>query len=166
MATGTVGDCGKEDKGDKRALRLEASLREVEAAASMHVAVLLEAGAGGAAGASAALADKLIREVLLEAGRRGLERRLEADRSDCGAANAPKCGRCGGRTRYCGRERAPTETALGTVPVAMGRYACVDCGRSVRPRAGLLDIEKSMTATARRMASSGRRAATRKRTGC
>ena len=37
-------------------------------------------------------------------------------------ANAPQCG-CGGGMRYVGRERSPTETALGTVGVAMGRYA-------------------------------------------
>ena len=37
-----------------------------------------------------------VREVVLEGGRRGLEQSLGADRSDCGMANAPRCGHCGG----------------------------------------------------------------------
>ena len=73
-------------------------------------------------------------------------------RRSAGAANAPQCG-CGERMRYVGRERSPTETALGTVGVAMGRYACAACGKSARPRSSRLDIEASMTPLARRMAS-------------
>ena len=150
MATRTVEDCGKEGKG---AARLEALRLEAEAGVAAYVAGLLAAGAEAAGGAPAALLDKRIREALLDMGRRGLERALEADCSDCGAANAPVCGECGGRTRYVGRELSRTETALGPVRLAMGRYACVDCGRSVRPRAARLDIEGSMMPMARRMAS-------------
>ena len=156
MATRTVDDCSKEGKskgGGDAALRLKASLLEVEAAVSGHVVEVLSACAEGAGGAPAALVDARIREVLLEAGRRGLEGALEADRSDCGAANAPVCGECGGQTRYWGRERSPTETALGSLRLAMGRHVCVDCGRSARPRSAWLDIDGSMTPMARRMAS-------------
>ena len=77
----------------------------------------------------------------------------EKNRSDCGAANAPRCEHCGGGMRYLGRERSPTETALGGVRLAMGRYACAACGKSARPRSARMDIEGSMTPTARRMAS-------------
>ena len=116
-------------------------------------------------GSSAPRVDGLVREAVLEAGRRGLEEAAEDDRSDCGAANAPRC--CGGRMRYAGRERSATETALGRVRLAMGRYVCLSCGKSARPRASRLDVEGSMTPTARRMASElGRRAATGRRTGC
>ena len=45
------------------------------------------------------------------------------------------------------------ETALGGAVVAMGRYACAGCGTSVRPRRKALDVEVSMTPTARRLAS-------------
>ena len=151
MATGTVGDCVKEGKGEVS--RLEALRLEAEAGVGAYIAALLAAGAEEAGGAPAALLDKRVREALQEMGRRGLERSLEADRSDCGAANAPVCAGCGGRTRYVCRERSRTETALGAVRVAMGRYSCVDCGRSARPRASRLDIEGSMTPMARRMAS-------------
>ena len=51
----------------------------------------------------------------------GLEAAAEGDRSDCGAANAQRC--CRGQMRYAGRERSATETALGRVRLAMGRYA-------------------------------------------
>ena len=60
---------------------------------------------------------------------------------------------CGGRMRYLGREAAPVETALGRVSVSMGRPAGDACGTSLRPREGLLDVEGSMTPSARRMAS-------------
>ena len=45
--------------------------------------------------------------------------------------------------RCVGRERSPTETALGTVGVAMGRYSCEACGKSARPQSRL-DIKASM----------------------
>ena len=150
MATRTVDDCVEE--GKRGVSHLEALRLEAEAGVAAYVAALLAAGAEES-GAPAALADKRVREALLETGRRGLERALEADRSDCGAANAPPCAECGGRMRYAGRERSRTETALGAIRVAMGRYACAGCGRSERPRASHLDIEGSMTPMARRMAS-------------
>ena len=154
MATRTVDDCSKEGKrGDDAAARLKASLLELEASVAGVAAVLLAACAEGVDGASAATLDQQVREAVLEAARRGLEQGLEADRSDCGAANAPRCGGCGGPTRYLGRERSPTETGVGTIRLAMGRHVCDDCGRSVRPRAAVLDIEKTMTPLARRMAS-------------
>ena len=153
MATRTVDDCSEEGKGEARR-GVDAALRqEAESAVSACVVSFLASVAEKADGAPAAMSDRWVREVVLEGGRRGLERSLEADRSDCGTANAPRCGHCGGRMRYGGRERAPTETALGTVRVAMGRHVCTVCGRSVRQRAERLDIEASMTPMARRMAS-------------
>ena len=122
--------------------------QEAEAAVSACVVSLLAKAAEKADGASAAMADQWVREMVLAGGRRGLERSLEADRSDCGTANAPRCGHCGGRMRYLGRERAPTETAVGTVRVAMGRHVCAACGRSARPRAARLvgeDVEARRT---------------------
>ena len=50
--------------------------------------------------ASSARLDGSVRETLLEVGRLGLESGMEKDRSDCGAANAPRCGQCGGGMRY------------------------------------------------------------------
>ena len=151
MAARTVGDRDEEGKREGAAALDEARSALAKSMADQAkelAASLLEPGA------SAAGVDGLIRKTVLEAGRRGLEQALEDDRSDCGAANAPQCGRCGGvRMRYAGRESSATETALGTVRLAMGRYACVACGKSARPRAARLDIAGSMTPTARRMAS-------------
>ena len=108
MATRTVDDCSKEGKGNDVGLRLKAALLELEAVATGLVAAVLAAIAEGADGApAAAMLDQRIREVMLETGRRALERGLEADRSDCGAANAPACGHCGGRTRYGGSRAGP-----------------------------------------------------------
>ena len=153
MATRTVDDCSEEGKGEAR-WGLDPALRqEAEAAVSACVVSFLATVAEKADGAPAAMADQWVREMVLAGGRHGLERSLEADRSDCGTANAPCCGHCGGRMRYAGRERAPTETAVGTVRVAMGRHVCAACGRSARPRAARLDIAASMTPMARRMAS-------------
>ena len=67
---------------------------------------------------------------------------------------------CGARMRYLGREAAPVETALGRVSVSMGRHACDACGTSLRSREGLLDVEGSMTPSARRMASAAAAART------
>ena len=55
--------------------------------------------------------------------------------------------------RHAGREVSPVETTVGRVRVSMARYACDGCGTSVRPRGRAMDIEGSMTPTARRMAS-------------
>ena len=150
MATKTVGDWNEEGKREAAAAldELRSALVETVSGQVRELAARLMESSG------AAVVDGLIRETMLEAGRRGLEQALEADRSDCGAANAPQCGRCGGgRMRYLRRERSATETALGTVRVAMGRYLCESCRKSARPREARLDIEASMTPTARRMAS-------------
>ena len=153
MATRTVGDLneeGKREAGEAAALdELRSALVETVSGQVREVAARLMESSG-----AAPVVDGLIRETMLEAGRRGLEQALESDHSDCGAAKAPLCGRCGGgRMRYLQRERSSTETALGTVRVAMGRYWCRACGKSARPREARLDIESSMTPTARRMAS-------------
>ena len=153
MAKGTVGDRSEEDKGDGASSA--PAMEELWTALSATVAARtrdLVARAMGS-GASAARLDDSVRKALLEAGRLGFAEGMEKDRSDCGAANAPRCGSCGGEMRFVGRERSPTETALGTVSLAMGRYGCVACGKSERPRSARLDIEASMTPTARRMAS-------------
>ena len=87
-------------------------------------------------------------------GRRGLERSLEADRSDCGAANAPVCTGRGERTRHVCRERSRTETALGTVRVAMGRYSCVGLpsrdarGRTLRSQSTQAFLRSAGTSSA------------------
>ena len=55
--------------------------------------------------------------------------------------------------RYLAREAAPVETALSRVSVSIGRPAGDAGGTSLRPRERLLDVEGSMTPSARRMAS-------------
>ena len=45
------------------------------------------------------------------------------------------------------------ETVLGSLRVEMARRACLECGRSGRPRERRLDFEQSMTPSARRLAS-------------
>ena len=150
MATRTVGDRNEEGKREESAL--EELRLALTASVSAQVRELVSRTMESLPASSARL-DGSVRETLLEAGRLGLESGMEKDRSDCGAANAPRCGQCGGGMRYVGRERSSTETALGTVRLAMGRYGCVSCGASARPRAARPDIEASMTPTARRMAS-------------
>ena len=149
MAKRTVGDWDGEGKREAGAAELDEALsalsKSMAAQAKELAARLMESGS------SAPRVDGLVREAVLEAARRGLEEAAEGDRSDCGAANAPRC--CRGRMRYAGRERSATETALGRVRLAMGHYVCLSCGKSARPRASRLDVEGSMTPTARRMAS-------------
>ena len=87
------------------------------------------------------------------AARRGLEAAYVRDRSDGGAGKARSCPECGDRMRHEGREVSPVETTVGRVRVSMARYACDGCGTSVRPRGRAMDIEGSMTPTARRMAN-------------
>ena len=149
MAKRTVGDWDGEGKREAGAAGLDEALsalsKSMAALAKELAARLMESGS------SAPRVDGLVREAVLEAGCRGLEEAAEGDRSDCGAANAPRC--CRGRMRCAGRERSATETALGRVRLAMGRYVCLSCGKSARPRASRLDVEGSMTPTARRMAS-------------
>lgn len=77
-------------------------LRSVPVEAVPEQARELATGLMKVSGASAARLDGLLRETMLEAGRRGLERALEDDCSDCGAANVPRCG-CGGRMRQVHR---------------------------------------------------------------
>ena len=151
MATRTVGDRDGEGKRETEAAALEqrAALVGLMSVQAEELATALMESSG----ALAARLDGVLREAALEAGRLGLERWAEKNRSDCGAANAPRCEHCGGGMRYLGRERSPTETALGGIRLAMGRYGCVACGASARPRAARMDIEGSMTPTARRMAS-------------
>ena len=163
MAKRTVGDWDGEGKREAGAAGLDEALSALSksmAALSKSMAALSKSMAALAkelaarlmeSGSSAPRVDGLVREAVLEAGCRGLEEAAEGDRSDCGAANAPRC--CRGRMRYAGRERSATETALGRVRLAMGRYVCLSCGKSARPRASRLDVEGSMTPTARRMAS-------------
>ena len=153
MATRTVGDRDEEGKREEAPAMSAAELRSALAVAMSGQVRALATRLMESSEVSAARLDGVLREVLLEAGRLGLESAMEGDRSDCGAANAPQCGRCGGRMRYVGRERSPTETALGTVRLSLGRHECATCKGSVRPRAALLDLAASMTPTARRMAS-------------
>lgn len=69
-------------------------LRSVPVEAVSEQARELVTGLMKAAGASAAHLDGLLRETMLEAGRRDLERALEDDRSDCGAGVAAGCAKC------------------------------------------------------------------------
>ena len=146
MATRTVGD--RDGEGKRETEAAEAAALEQRAALVELMSVQAEALAEALAESSGALAarlDGVLRETLLEAGRLGLERWAEKNRSECGAANAPRCEHCGGGMRHLGRERSPTETALGGVRRAMGRYGCAVCKGSARPRAARLDIEGSAT---------------------
>ena len=139
MATRTVGDRDGEGKRETEAAALEqrAALVELMSVQAEELATALMESSG----ALAARLDGVLRGAVLEAGRLGLERWAEKDRSDCGAANAPRCEHCGGGMRYVGRERSPTETALGGVRLAMGRYSCAACGKGARPRSARMDIE-------------------------
>ena len=96
MAKRTVGDWdgeGKREVAEAAGLdeALSALSKSMAAQAKELAARLMESGS------SAPRVDGLVREAVLEAGRRGPEE-AECDRSDCGAANAPRC--CGGRMRF------------------------------------------------------------------
>ena len=103
MATRTVGDRDGEGKRETEAAALEQRVALVELM-SVQAEALAEALAESS-GALAARLDGALREAVLEAGRLGLERWAEKNRSDCGAANAPRCEHCGGGMR-CLRGRA------------------------------------------------------------
>lgn len=148
MATRTVAESREERKRE-----LESAKQALQAAVSKYAAAELAASDASDCGMEAALLDERVRCGVGEAARHGLEAAYRADRPDVGVANAPACDRCGTRMRYVGREVSPVETALGRVKVALGRYACGACGTSVRPRERALDIEGSITPTARRLAS-------------
>ena len=164
MATRTVADERTERKGE-----LEATNGEKELAAAMAKYAAAELAAPVPAGGTEshpALVDRRIRRTALSAARRALE---TVSRRPVGRRSGERAGvpECGGRMRHAGREKPPVETVVGRVRVSMARRACDGCGTSVRPREWAMDIEGSMTPAARRMASlAGRRAATRRRTGC
>ena len=171
MATGTVADERAERKRElaetSRDAMAEPSRDAMAAAMEDYVAAELAASVPGDGGSHPALLDRRIRRGALSAARRAVEKAYGDDRSDCGAENAPACAGCGERMRYVGRDESPVETALGRVAVPMARHACDRCATTVRPRERALDVEGSMTPSARRMASlRGRRAATRRPTGC
>ena len=149
MATGTVADERRERKRE-----LERTKEELAAAMTEYAAAELAAAAtGGEPESHPALVDRRVRRTALLAARRGLEAAYVRDRSDGGAGKVRSCPECGGRMRHAGREVSPVETAVERVRVSMARYACDGCGTSVRPRGRAMDIEGSMTPTARRMAS-------------
>ena len=146
MATGTVADERTERKRE-----LETTKNELAAAMANYAAAEIAASESeGGSESHPALVDRRIRRTALTAARLGLEAAYRADASD-GAALA--CAECGGRMRHAGRDESPVEAALGLVRVSMARHACAACRKTVRPRERALDIEGSMTPTARRMAS-------------
>ena len=146
MATGTVADERTERKRE-----LETARKELDTAMANYAAAEVAASApGGGPESHPALVDRRLRRAALSAARSGLEAAFRADASD-GAA--PACAKCGGRMRPLGRRDSPVETALGRVRVSMARHACDGCRTTVRPRERALDIEASMTPSARRMAS-------------
>ena len=151
MATGNV--AGSREERKRGLETVEAARREMESAVARYAAAELASSGGSGRESQAALLDERVRRAALTAARPGLESAFREDRSDCGAANAPACGKCGERMRYVGRKDAAVETALGRARVAMGRYACGVCGKTVRPRRAALDVAVSMTPSARRMAS-------------
>lgn len=151
MATRNV--AGSREERKRGLETVEAARREMESAVARYAAAELASSGGSGRESHAALLDERVRRAALTAARLGLESAFREDRSDCGAANAPACGKCGERMRYVGRKDAAVETALGRARVAMGRYACGACGKTVRPRRAALDVAVSMTPSARRMAS-------------
>ena len=88
MAKRTVGDWDGEGKREAGAAELDEALsalsKSMAAQAKELAARLMESGS------SAPRVDGLVREAALEAACRGLEAAAEGDRSDCGAANAPR----------------------------------------------------------------------------
>ena len=144
MATRTVEESEEERKRED-AEGLEAR-RALLAATARFARWELERSGSGSSDAS--LLDMRLRAEAMEAMRQGLELACGKD----GRAPGP-CPDCGGRTRLPRVEKARVETVLGNVRVEMARRTCRECGRSGRPRARRLDIEGSMTPSARRLAS-------------
>ena len=143
MATGTVNELdGKRKREDAR----DEARRELRA--SMARFAVAEMACSGSGGSHAALLDGRLRSEALEAARLGLRAAYGRDDSAPGP-----CPTCGGRDRLVRVEKPRIETALGSVRAEMVRRGCRECGRSWRPRERLLDIELSMTPTARRLAS-------------
>ena len=144
MATRTVTKSEEEVKREEEeglALR-----RELRAASAMFARWELKRSGSGSG--DPALLDMRLREEAVEAMRQGME--LACRKDD--AAPVP-CLDCGGRTRALKVETTRVETVLGTVSLEMARRACRACGRTDRPRQRRLDIEGSMTLSARRLAS-------------
>ena len=144
MATGTVAD-----ERTERRRELEATRRELAAAMAKYAAAEAAAASEDGPESHPALLDRRIRRAALSAARSGLEAAFRADASD---GVPPSCAECGERMRPPGRGESPVETALGRVRVSMARHACDGCGTTVRPRERALDVEVSMTPSARRMA--------------
>ena len=145
MATRTVADERKERKRE-----LETTRKELGAAMARYAAAEVAAASGDGAESHPALVDQRIRRTVVAAAREGLQAAYRSDRSD---GNALACAKCGGPMRHAGRRESPVETVLGRVAVSMARHACEACRTTVRPRGRALDIEGSMTPSARRMAS-------------
>ena len=143
MATGTVKE--SEEKRKREDERAEA-LRVL--ASAMARLAKVEMACSGSGRSHMALLDGRLRSAALDAARLGLE---AAYGEDDAAPSA--CPSCGGRERLVRTERPRVETALGSVRVEMARRGCRECRRSWRPRERLLDVEGSMTPTARRLAS-------------
>ena len=146
MATGTVKDSEEERKREEEHLELR---RELVAATARYARSELERSGSGSS--DAALLDWRLRSTALEVMREGLE--LAYGKDDAAPGRCPDCG---GRTRLLRVEQARVETVLGSVRVEMARRHCRECGRGGRPGGRRLDIEGSMTPSARRLASLAR----------
>lgn len=73
---------------------------------------------------------------------RVIERRLNADRSDCNGPTLP-CPGCGLPARYAGRRKKTFTTALGLMTLERAYYDCAACGRGFCPRDQALGLAGS-----------------------
>ena len=143
MATGTVKESEEKRKREETLAEARRELRE-----AMAKYARAELACCGAGSRHESLLDRRLRAEALELARQGLE--LAYGKDDAAPGGCPDCG---GRTRLLRVEKPRVETVLGSVSVEMARRTCRECGRSARPRERRLDIEGSMTPSARRLAS-------------
>lgn len=89
-------------------------------------------GAGPCAALDFEALEGALRRQVLQLAARGIEHRLNADRSDYAGPHHP-CP-CGQRARYAGRRRKRFTTVLGDLTLTRAYYHCPACGQGGCPR--------------------------------
>ncbi len=110
---------------------------------SSDIRVEIEAlvGDGEADGLDFEALETAVRRRMLELGARGVERRVNGDRSDHSSRHLP-CS-CGREARYAGRHSKTFETVLGELTLERAYYHCADCGQGFFPRDRALGLDNT-----------------------
>lgn len=98
-------------------------------------------GSGASQGIDFEAIETAVRRRALEVAVRAVERRLNADVSDCSGAMCPCT--CGEVARYVDRRSKTFQTALGQMTLERAYYHCTGCGRGFCPRDRALGMERA-----------------------